>query len=235
MTEAVASEPPSGEPTRPELTRVLLDQQERWYRGTPRPIEAYLDEKPELRGNVSGMLLLIHNEVDLRFQKGDTPDQGDYLRRFPHLATQIRLLFEVTTILQEVPEKTWPVLPGYEIVSEMGRGGMGVVYRARQKGPLHRFVALKMVRDNDRAPGSARVSARRRRRWHTCSTRTSCRYTIMASRIVGCSLRWNWLKAAACPTRSVDCWWARLQQPNSWKPWRGPFTTPTSAASSIGI
>jgi tRNA A-37 threonylcarbamoyl transferase component Bud32 len=119
-------------------------------------------------------------------RRGDTPDLVATCAANPDLADELQELWAiaqfadlaraastVTTGAAPVPSVDPPFLAlprefgDFELVSELGRGGMGVVYQARQRS-LNRVVALKMVReahlasDADRArfQGEAEAAAR---------------------------------------------------------------------------
>jgi serine/threonine-protein kinase len=60
---------------------------------------------------------------------------------------------------EETGPDRWPAVPGYEILGELGRGGMGVVYRARHLR-LKRLTALKMIRTGSQAAPEQRARFR---------------------------------------------------------------------------
>jgi serine/threonine protein kinase len=77
----------------------------------------------------------------------DDPNLCDALRQRIARHQKLDALLEVPTETLTVPRhlpSAPPSIAGFEILDVLGRGGMGVVYKARQSG-LNRLVALKMI------------------------------------------------------------------------------------------
>jgi eukaryotic-like serine/threonine-protein kinase len=118
---------------------------------------------------------LLAVEREIREGLGEKPNAGEYLERFPEWSKEIGQAFGANATLTYCPSPAETeieggrdlseqdtILPGsssgprpdqaeleefgdYVLLGEIARGGMGVVYRARQKS-LNRIVALKMIR-----------------------------------------------------------------------------------------
>ncbi len=161
-----------GEAADPELliSQIAIDLEYRWKEadttGTSGPLlEKYFHLFPEGWPPDAPPVALICEEYRDRQRWGDRPGRQEYLERFPRHGPQLaealaRAETRLVADLEGLSTVAGPAgshlstLPkhvdNYEILGVLGRGGMGVVYKALQTN-LNRVVALKMIQSGPRA------------------------------------------------------------------------------------
>jgi predicted Ser/Thr protein kinase len=125
-----------------------LEYQLRWERWEPglRRLE-YLRRFPQHAAELEGRLRPRWDCTQCNEEGITLDDEAAKSATCPRCGWSGTLRREITDLQPVRPtqgEQTFPAIEGYEVEGELGRGGMGVVYKAKQVG-LKRTAAIKMI------------------------------------------------------------------------------------------